>query len=107
MEFISTRYIRQNISYINKFILSFINLSIREIFDVKNKRPVCTTRYFLLSLLVKQMVTWHHRQHMDVLVGSPGHYDLQNRVYFLASNFRHCMIIVSINYSLSLSLSLL
>ena len=37
---------------------------------------------------------------------SPGHYHLQNRAYFLASNFRHCMIIVSINYSLSLSLSL-
>ena len=37
---------------------------------------------------------------------SPGHYHLQNRAYFLASNFRHCMIIVSINYPLSLSLSL-
>ena len=42
---------------------------------------------------------------MDVLVRTPGHYHLQNRAYFLASNFRHCMIIVSINYSLSLSLS--
>ena len=52
------------------------------------------------------VVTWQHRQHMDVLVRSPGHYHLQNRAYFLASNFRHCMIIVSINYSLSLSLSL-
>ena len=43
---------------------------------------------------------------MDVLVGSPEHYHLQNRAYFIASNHRHCMIIVSINYSLSLSLSL-
>ena len=43
---------------------------------------------------------------MNVLVGSPGYYHLQNRAYFLASNSRHCMIIVSINYSLSLSLSL-
>ena len=42
---------------------------------------------------------------MDVLVRSPGHYHLQNRAYFLASNFRHCMIIVSINYSLSSSFS--
>ena len=53
------------------------------------------------------VVTWQHRQHIDVLVGSPRHYHLQNRAYFLASIFRHCMIIISINYSLSLSLSLL
>ena len=52
------------------------------------------------------VVTWQPRQHMDVLVGSPGHYHLQNTAHFLASNSRHCMIIVSINYSLSLSLSL-
>ena len=32
------------------------------------------------------------------------HYHLENTAYFLIPNFRHCMIIVSLNYSLSLSL---
>ena len=36
--------------------------------------------------------------------GFPGHYRLRNATYFLPSNFRHCMIIVSINYLLPLSL---
>ena len=36
-------------------------------------------------------------QDMDVLMGSPRHYHLQNADYFLAPNFRDCITIAAIN----------
>ena len=56
---------------------------------------------FLLQCTKKQRFQISHMAASSTY-GSLGHYHLQNTAYFLVSNFKYCVIIVSIYYTLLL-----